>query len=371
MNITPDHPLKKLFVALLFIAAATACKKNKHAKFPETFIIQGETIALSGESPSLLLKSSVGIQKVYKLEENGSETVFKEGIDYLVVQNGLKRTSSSTIPDFSTHKMILNANGKFTWQPEPNRNPQLSLLWQVMVNYTTTKDSSIQSQSSHLNNELKTKIIARSDLKLTCIGTSITAAAHTVTGYYQNSDTAGYPYLVAKGMKKLYGNNVSVTNLSVGGATTALFTSKIPQIISSKPDVVFVEFGMNEHLIGSDMDGNLSAMEAGIKQLLSNNIACILVGFFQQNPYWELESIESTRYYNEKLREMAARNEIYLADIYQLFDRLPKDKMYRDLMGDYHHHPTDFSHKLYYISIMPAFILQNKMESELLGAIQP
>lgn len=370
MKSTPFCPNKWLFLILIACTLASSCKKGNEATQLSSYSIIGETIALSGENPSMLTKPHSLILKVYKLDANGLETVFKEGTDYITSGTAIMRTPTSKIPDFSTHKMILNSNGKFTWQPDPNRNPQLSLFWQVMVDYKTIKDSIIIANNDKISAGLRNKIVSGSKIAITCIGTSITAAAHTLPRYYQNSDTAGYAYLVARGLKKISGNNVLVTNLSEGGATTSLFTSKLPNIISSKPDIVFVEFGMNEHLIGADMDWNLSKMEAGIKLLRENEIDCILVGFFQQNPFWELESVESTVYFNNKLREMAARNNIYFSDIYRQFNQFSQEKLYRDLTGDFHHHPTEFAHKLYYLSIMPTLITTNKKESELLTAVQ-
>lgn len=334
------------------------------------FNIIGETMALSIDKPSYLIKNDAKISKVYKRDKNGNITIFKPGIDYIEVQNGgLKRTPQSLIPDFSAHKMILNSNGKFTWQPEPNRNPELSLLWQVMVDYNTYTDNTILSESNKITQELKEKLKNKEDISIQAIGTSITAGAHTLPQYYDGSDNAVYIHLIAKAINSLYGNQVSVNNLSIGGATTSLFTSKIDFLISQKPDIVFVEFGMNEHLIGSNMDDHLDAIEAGIKKLLSTGINCVLIGFFQQNPYWEAEDINSTIYFNSELRKIAESNNIYFSDIYSQFELFSEEKKYRDLMGDYHHHPTDFGHKLYYLTTMPFILFSDKKESELLNLI--
>lgn len=349
----------------------SACRKDKPAASTPRYEVQGETIALSSENPSYLLKNDAVIKRVYKIDATGKQTEYKAGTDYFVTSNGgLKRGALSTIPDFSTHKMVLNGNGKFTWQPDPNRNPQLSLIWQVMVDYTTSKDSIISPQGAFLSTSLKGKLTSGSDISIDCIGTSITAGAHTLPRYFHSSDQAIYVRLLAKAINYIYGCKPTVTNYSEGGATTGLFTSKLDYLVAKKPDVVIVEFGMNEHLIGANMDGNLTAIEAGIKRLSAAGIDCILIGFFQQNPYWELEVESSTIYFNNKLREIAARNKIYFSDIYQQFETLPKEKLYRDLMGDYHHHPTEFGHKLYYLQTIPPFLTVEKKESELLKAVQ-
>lgn len=69
------------------------------------FNIIGETIALSKDKPSYLIKNDAKITRVYKRDENGKITIYRPNIDYLEVPNGgLQRTPQSIIPDFSTHK---------------------------------------------------------------------------------------------------------------------------------------------------------------------------------------------------------------------------------------------------------------------------
>jgi lysophospholipase L1-like esterase len=333
--------------------------------------VNGESIALFGERPSYLLKKDAEIKKVYQIDKNGDTTIFKNGFDYIaVIGGGLKRTPKSRIPDFYEHKMIINSKGLFTWQPEPNRNPQLSYPWQIMVDYDTRINPSIAAKGMLITRELKNKIENKNKISIQCIGTSITAGAHTLPQVHDGSDEAVYVHLIAKAIKNLYGNEVSVNNLSIGGASTSLFISQLDFLISEDPDIVFIEFGMNEHLIGADMDTNLSHIEIGVKSLKSKGINCVLVGFFQQNPQWEKEDPALTIYFNNKLREMANRNNVFFADIYTLFNSLPKEKIYRDLMGDYHHHPTGFGHQLYYLKTVPFILFTNRKESELLGLIK-
>jgi hypothetical protein len=118
------------------------------------------------------------------------------------------------------------------------------------------------------------------------------------------------------------------------------------------------------------MDTYLNAIENGIKTLTADGIDCSLVGFFQQNPLWEAEVPASTIYFNNKLREMGTRNNVFFADIYNVFAQLPREKLYKDLTGDYMHHPTDFGHKIYYLAIVPLILFDDKKESELLKIVQ-
>jgi lysophospholipase L1-like esterase len=359
---------------LVMVAGLSSCNKNNdkiRSPGDNGYSITGETIALSGHSLSYLLKNDAKVNAVYKIGKDNAIIHYKAGVDYVLTGNGgVQRTAGSSIPDFSTQKVILNADGKFTFAPDPNRNPQPSILWQVMVDYTTLKDSLITAQSSFISNKLKNKLKNKEDISIYCIGTSISAGANTVPVFYDGKNTVAYVQLMAKAITALYGNKVTVTNLAESGADAILFTSKLDQIKAAKPDLIFVEFGMNEHILSGNMDTYLNAIEHGIKTLTADGIDCSLVGFFQQNPLWEAEVPASTIYFNNKLREMGTRNNVFFADIYNVFAQLPREKLYKDLTGDYMHHPTDFGHKIYYLAIVPLILFDDKKESELLKIVQ-
>lgn len=362
-------PSKKIVFLFVSFIILSACKK-RDAQNPDnlSYEVMGETIALSSDQPSYLLKKDAIVNNVYKINDKGVVTTYKLGTDYLRAIGGLVRTKNSSIPDFSNHKLTLNPNGKFTWNGDPNRNPEISLKYQVMVDYSTKIDPIIKNSGLKMSTKLEQKLLGKQDILIYCIGTSITAGAHTLPSYFYDQSTAVYVQLLAKAITKLYGSKVTIVNLAEGGANTALFTSKLDFMISQNPDLVFVEFGMNEHFAGAD--DHLIAMENGIKQLLTAGIDCSLIGFFQQNPDWEFEDMAQTVYYNNKLKEMSVRNNIYFADIYTNFELIPKNKIYRDIMGDYLHHPTDFGHKLYFLQVAPLIILEDKKESELMRLLK-
>jgi hypothetical protein len=369
----PSHRLisicAKVSMTAVLAVILQSCSKNDDKL--KGYSITGETIALSSQDPSYLLKKDAKINAVYKIGKGSAITTYKLGTDYLLTGNGgIARTASSSIPDFSTHKVVLNADGKFTFVGDPTRNPQAAVPWQIMVDYSTTEDSLIYQKSNFLSNKLKNKLKNKEDISIYCIGTSISAGAHTVPVFYDNKNTAAYVQLIAKAIHKLYGNKVTVTNLAEGGADASLFNSKLEQIKINKPDFIFVEFGMNEHIISTNIDIYLTDIENGIKTLMAAGIDCSIVGFFQQNPEWESEVPASTKYFNDKLREMAARDNVFFSDIYNVFKQIPEEKRYKDLTGDYMHHPTDFGHKIYYLAIIPWLLFENKPESELLKLVE-
>ena len=78
---------------------------------------------------------------------------------------------------------------------------------------------------------------------------------------------------------------------------------------------------------------------------------------------WDVENREATRLYNEALKDIAERNNIYFADVYSVFENVGNVKpLSRDVMADFIHHPTEWGHKLYLTSIIDAFNLNGEMK---------
>ena len=139
-------------------------------------------------------------------------------------------------------------------------------------------------------------------------------------------------------------------------------------ILLENPDIVILELGMNDHL-GNSSDYYLSSLERAINVFKQKGIEIILVGFFQQNSDWELENIKNTIEYNEILKKLSIDYGLYFADIYSAFELIDKDKLYKDLTGDFMHHPTSFGHQLYYLEVIPFFLTEKVYSLELLKYI--
>ena len=360
-----------VYVLSFIFLILQGCSKNTASVIPEKpmFFVKGETITLSSQLTSYPLKKDAKITSVYKIGAGGSVKTYKSGSDYLLTKDGgIQRTVNSAIPDFSTYNVIFDSNGMFSYTPQ---NPPFPFFWQVMIDYTIDTDSTIHSQSLYLSDTLKSKILSKKDLSIYSIGTSITAGANTAVTWYGQVATEIYPNFVGRALNKLYGNLVTVTNLAVGGATSELLTANVTKIKADKPDLVFIEFGMNEHDRSKNMDEYLDNIEVDVKSIKASGIDCVIVGFLQQNPKWNNESYPRSVYFNLQLNEIAKRNGCFFADIYKAFGGLPQTKLYTDILADYIHHPTEFGQKIYYLTTMPVFLFDdNVTETKLLSFIQ-
>lgn len=337
---------------------------------PAWGIIQGETLAFDGEEWNTLYKENIGELRVYRIDSGRNVTIFAEGRDYIVENNKIRRANNSRIPDFKGHTVIYNDQGKFKWTPEPCRNPELSISYQVYADYKFFPSRQTKIYSSRFfSSGLQAKLEAGNPIKIVSVGTSVTFGSHTYEWYFYNSDTQTYPYLVAKALNKLYGVKSNIKNFSIDGGGVEQLRDLDP-IIAFAPDIIFIELGMNDHNGPSpDREKYRRAIRTAVGTFRLHDIDVILVGFFQQNKDWELEYPENTLAYNAALREIAGEYNLYFADIYSAFSKLDQDKLYRDYTGDYMHHPTSFGHQLYYKEIIPYFLPSGADEAELLKYI--
>jgi len=351
---------KKCFILIIiFLSAACSISETIQIKQPENKI-SGETITLSGFAENSLLKSNISNLKVYSFNKEKNKVYYKENIDYVTAGNRIKRIKDSKIPNFALHKVVLNDDLRFTFSASP-RNPELTIEYQVFCDYGYTDAESLEGhyKNSFLSPEIKEKLKDKKVIKIAVIGTSISAGAHTFAQYYEGSDRETYPHLVATAIKNKFGSQVIINNYSKGGSSLSYLEDSYETIIAENYDLIFIEFGMNDHLYSfwfEQLPNFESVMSSFLKTSRENNVNIVLVGFFQQNTLWDLEFACSTNAYNQVLFNIAGNFNCFFADINKEFAKYSQKKINQDLCGDYMHHPTTFGHQLYYKTIMPIFL---------------
>ena len=350
---------KKLILVILIFLSAACSNVDKELISKTENRINGETITLSGFEENNLLKKNISNLKLYSFDNGKNKVYYKENLDYVVVGNRIKRIKDSKIPDFAFHKVVLNDDLSFTFAASP-RNPELTIEYQVFCDYDYTDMESLQGyyKSSFLSSEIKDRLKNKKAIKIAVIGTSISAGAHTWAQYYEESDRETYPYLVATAIENKFGSQVTINNYSMGGSSLSYLEESYESIIAENYDLIFIEFGMNDHLYSlwlEQLPNFESVMSSIVKTSRQKDVNIILVGFFQQNLSWDLEFMGSTNAYNKSLFDIARQYNYYFADINKEFSKYDANKINRDLCGDYLHHPTTFGHQLYYKTIMPVF----------------
>lgn len=326
----------------------------------------GETFALVDTLPKRFIHKPKTVERVWGLDAEGNDIQFTEGVDYVVDydRGTIRRTDNSAIPNYREHYVTYNS-GKFTWLNNPeNYNPGSNRQYQVRVDYSyyvSEKELEVlENNSDCLSNGVRKKILNGESITIALCGDSIGAGGDT------NGEGIFLNYL-DETLEQYYGIDVKTQNLSIAGRNRDLLLENLPNIIAEKPDILMIEFGMNDHCgVDGSSEERVSAYKKDIENaiivLRENDIDVILIGFFQQNMTWDAENMEATRLYNEALKDIANRCGIYFADVYSVFERVGNIKsLSRDVMADFIHHPTEWGHKLYMTSIIGAFNINGKM----------
>ena len=327
----------------------------------------GETLVLVDLLPKRLLHKPEEVRSVYSMDSAGNVTEYKEGTDYLVdyERGTIRRTDSSAIPNYSEHHVTYDS-GKFSLvRDSENQNPESNRSYQICVDYeylVSEKElEAVTDSSSYLSDDVKSKVLNGESITIALCGDSIGAGADT-----NGQDI--FLYYLAGSLEQYYGVDVNTAQLSAEEGSRDYLLENIPQIIELHPDVVMIEFGMEDHCdTDAAAEKNIncftSDIETAVDTLWEHGIDAILIGFPQQNMTWNAEDVEATKLYNEALKAIADSKNVYFADVYDIFDQVGKIKpISRDVMADFIHHPTEWGHKLYYTSIIEAFNFNGDMK---------
>ena len=328
---------------------------------------QGETLVLVDLLPKRLLHKPEEVRSVYSMDSAGNVTEYKEGTDYLVdyERGTIRRTDSSAIPNYSEHRVTYDS-GKFSLiHGSENQNPESNRSYHICVDYeyrVSEKElEAVTDSSSYLSDDVKSKVLNGESITIALCGDSIGAGADT-----NGQDI--FLYYLAGSLEQYYGVDVNTAQLSVEEGSRDYLLENIPQIIELHPDVVMIEFGMEDHCDADaaaeeKVNRFTSDIESAVDALQEQGIDVILIGFPQQNMTWNAEDVEATKLYNEALKAIADSKNVYFADVYDIFDQVGKIKpISRDVMADFIHHPTEWGHKLYYTSIIEAFNFNGDMK---------
>jgi lysophospholipase L1-like esterase len=122
---------------------------------------------------------------------------------------------------------------KFEFRSEP-RNPPLTINFVVYVDYEAEVKDRILTKRSWL--KTKPSVVA-------CVGDSIVAGSHTISRLYFDSDADSWCGL----LRAYLGDGSNVVNRSVEGGEIGAVRKSLESLVALKPDVVIIEFGMNDH----------------------------------------------------------------------------------------------------------------------------
>jgi acyl-CoA thioesterase I len=200
------------------------------------------------------------------------------------------------------------------------------------------------------------KLQQKEPLKVVVLGDSISTGANASGVSDAPPFQPGYPELVRRGLAENYGGPVELVNLSVGGRDTAWGITQVDAVVSAKPDLVLLAFGMNDSAGRTAEDYKAKTLETinGIRKQIEST-EFILVATMLGNRDWIRLKHDVFPKYRDSLLELCGPG-IVVADLTRVWEEMLKLKYDWDLTGNGVNHPNDFGHRLYAQVILTTLI---------------
>lgn len=310
--------------------------------------IVGESLVLAGREPGKLMfadvvPGSISVRNAYQPGKNA--VVYEQGRDYVVdyAQGTIARSPASRMPDYT--KSILYGQKSFDHSKFPGFTNNGFF---VFVDYRTTSGFPLTNPTdqSALLAGTRAKLSAGGPFKLIAFGDSISAGGEASTEDLRFQNRYG-AYL----QKRFPKAQVTVECGATGGDNTANGLARLEEkVLTRKPDMVLLAFGMNDHNVppyGVPLDtfaANLAEIIGKIRDRTGAEI--ILLSTFPPNPEWAFGSHQMEKY-AEVTERVAREQKCAYADVYSVWMKVLVRKDPPSLLGNNINHPNDFGHWLY------------------------
>ena len=184
-------------------------------------------------------------------------------------------------------------------------------------------------------------------LRVVTLGDSISDGSNASALYDQPPFQPPYPELVRRGLDEMTSGDVTMNNLSVGGTSTDWGLKQVDAVVSGKPDLVILAFGMNDSAgrTAEAYGENTSGMIAAIRKQLPE-CEFVLVASMLGNRDWTTLRHERFAEYRSELLDLAEPG-IAVADLTSVWEEFLKRKKDCDQTGNGVNHPNDFGHRVY------------------------
>lgn len=308
----------------------------------------GDSLLLAGETPGKLcfdkvVAGSVVVRSTYEAGL-ANTVVYEEGKDYIVdyEQGTVARTAESRMPDFRTN--MLYGQKQFDHNQFPGYG---NGGFFVFVDYKTTDAFPLfeETDQSAVLQKTRAKLEAGGPFKMIAFGDSITAGGDATDKHLQFQER------YAKSLSERFPKaQIEVENGATGGDSTVSGLARLEEkVLTRKPDLVLVGFGMNDHNIGGptpeQFEENLITIVNRIRETTGAEV--ILFSAFPPNPDWKFGS-GRMELYAPATQRAAQRAGCAYADVYSSWMKILKRKDLQSLLGNNINHPNDSGHWVYY-----------------------
>ncbi len=191
------------------------------------------------------------------------------------------------------------------------------------------------------------RLKARKPVTITLLGDSISTGCNASGWAKVAPYQPAFQDLLVLNLKSVYGGEITLKNLSVGGMDSAWGLKNIDKVIATKPNLVILAFGMNDAVgrpaeqFKENTDGMIQAVRAKLPET-----EFILIATMMGNTNWTYLKAELFPQFRDALASLCGDG-IVLADMTSIWSELLKRKKYWDLTGNGVNHPNDFGHRIY------------------------
>jgi lysophospholipase L1-like esterase len=155
-----------------------------------------------------------------------------------------------------------------------------------------------------------------------------------------------------------FASPANMVNLSVSGKDAQWGLQQVDDVISHKPDLVILGFGMNDasgDCDPKDYQNTIRQIVQAIQQQLPN-VEFILISPMTANAQWIAARPSLYPLYNQVLSDLQKCG-VALADVLSVWQAIVDLKCYWDLTGNGLNHPNDFGHLLYAQTLWSTLLL--------------
>ena len=316
----------------------------------------GESIVLVGQIPANLaftpLRSSpVKVRSTYR--DGLPQTVCYElGRDYVLEASGqIRRTLNSSIPDFGTN--ILHGKDDFNQNQFPGYG---NAGFFAFVDYVHREKWSPVSPPAELGAaalpNIQKKLRLGEKVRIVAFGDSITAGGE-----------ASAPELIfwerwAGALRQKYPRAaIEAINVATGGDSTTQGLQRLSgKVLTQKPDLILIGFGMNDHNLVGVGGVPLAAFADNLRTMIDRLRAdtkaeIILYSAFPPNPKWHYGT-HNMAAYAAATEVVAQEKHCAYADVYQNWRQFAGKKKPEDFLNNNINHPNDFGHWIYFQALL-------------------
>ncbi len=331
-------------VATLLLAGCANQTPRKLAHFQT-----GESVVLIGQTPARLAfapdsPTAVAVRSTYR--DGLTNTIhYLAGEDFSVSAGGeIQRTAHSRIPDFGSNVLFGKEDFNHGQFPGYGNKPFF-----IYVDYPHRERCQPPTVKPDLSASAlpvaRQKLKAGASLRIIAYGDSITAGGEAsepkLIFWERWADDLRAKYPQAK---------IESINGATGGDSTFQGLQRLEQkVLSQKPDLVLIGFGMNDHNLGGPTPAkfaeNLTTLIDRIR--VATGAEIVLFSAFPPNPKWHYGT-HNMAAYADATEQVAREKRCAFADVFHFWQQFAERKRPEDLLANNINHPNDFGHWIYF-----------------------